>query len=128
MEYYNTNKGVAYKPFPEQNLILSGKLDVDGTQEQVAIISAESKDGKKRLEVFMKVGVLFPNEKKAEQKEGAPDYGGPIQLDGEEKRLAAWKREKDGNKYMSMDISEPRPKTEDEPQTTQQLTDNKVPF
>ena len=116
-EYDNTNRGAAFKPFPEQQLILQGKLNVMGEDGQVALIMAESRDGKKRIEVFQKIGCLFPNDKKGNEK--APDYSGPV--DDTKLKLAGWKKSKDGGNYMSLALSE------SQQQQTQSLDKAKVP-
>lgn len=52
-------------------------------------------------------GVLFKNDKKTEGSK-QPDYKGTINVNGEEKELAAWLREgKAGNKFLSLKLSEP---------------------
>jgi len=52
-------------------------------------------------------GVLFKNDKKPEGSK-QPDYKGTININGEEKELAAWVRDgKNGKKFMSLKISEP---------------------
>ena len=132
-EYDDTNKGAAFKPWDDQNFILQGKVNFYGTDESVAIITAESKSGDKRLEVYQKIGVLFENKKKDEQKEGAPDYSGPLDYQLKPSRIAGWRREKDGKKYMSFAISEAeQPKDQViEPEKkvdTPALTEDDVPF
>ena len=58
-------------------------------------------------------GALFRNNKKENDKQ--PDYTGVINVDGVEKRLAAWLRESSkGTKYMSIAVSDPLP-PQDEP-------------
>ena len=103
-DYDNTNRGAAFKPFPEQQLILQGKLNVMGEDGQVALIMAESRDGKKRIEVFQKIGCLFPNDKKGNEK--APDYSGPLDGLHQDWKIASWKEMKDDNAYMSLQVSE----------------------
>lgn len=54
-------------------------------------------------------GVLFKNDKKGNEK--APDYTGTINFGGKEMSLAGWLKEsKSGTKFISLSISEPRPK------------------
>jgi len=111
-EYDNTNRGAAFKPFPEQQLILQGKLNVMGEDGQVALIMAESRDGKKRIEVFQKIGCLFPNDKKGNEK--APDYSGPLDGLHQDWKIASWKEMKGDNAYMSLQVSEYKPKPIDD--------------
>lgn len=51
-------------------------------------------------------GTLFKNDKKETEKQ--PDYKGKINVKGQDFYLSAWiKTSKDGNKYMSLAVSEP---------------------
>ena len=109
--YENANKGAAFPPFPTQSLILQGKINVQGSDEKLALIKNQTRDGTSIIEIYQKVGVLFVNDKK--QTENAPDYSGPYLND---MRMAAWKRMKDDKPYMTFaidkkrtDLSEPRP-------------------
>lgn len=63
-------------------------------------------------------GVLFKNNKKESEKH--PDYKGQINIDGENKELAAWiKVSHKGTRFLSLKISEPFQKSE-RPQERQQ--------
>ena len=99
--YDNTNKGAAFKPFDTQSMILQGKVNDSGKDMKVVLVKDLTRQGKTIIEVFEKVGVLFENDKKGN--ENAPDYTGPL---NETKRLAAWRRNKDGAPYMTMAVSE----------------------
>ena len=116
-EYDDTNKGAAFTPFPSQQLILQGKINVEGADMKIVNIMDETRDGKQIIEVYQKVGTLFVNDN---AKEGAPDWSGPL-LDN--KRIAGWKREKDGKPYMSFNISEKQ-----EGNAHSGLPDDKIPF
>ena len=106
-EYDNTDKGAAFKPFDQQKLILQGKINDKGTDRKIVLIKDQTKSGKQLIEVFEKVGTLFVNEKK--EAENAPDYTGPMN----ERRMAAWKRMKDGAPYMTFALSDNKPKDQD---------------
>lgn len=55
-------------------------------------------------------GALFKNDK--EGNESRPDYKGKLNVEGKDLEIAAWlKTSKSGTKYMSLVVSEPRPKT-----------------
>lgn len=70
-------------------------------------------------------GVLFRDEKRTNEK--APEYTGTINVDGVEKRIAAWiKVSKTGKKFFSINVSDIKPKTQDAP--PQQAEDDSVPF
>lgn len=109
--YDNTDKGAAFKPFDTQKLILQGKINDGGTERKVVLVKDQTKNGKQIIEVFEKAGTLFVNEKK--ETEGAPDYTGPVSSGGRDRRIAAWKRIKDGNPYMTFAISDQRQQNEE---------------
>ena len=112
-EYDNTNDGVAFPPFEDMKMILQGKMNVEGRDGRYAIVRRTTQGGMELMEVFEKVGVMFKQEG---GKEGSPDYTGKI-YDMHDKRqpwtdphpnrrIAAWRRMKDGKPYMSFNISE----------------------
>ncbi len=111
-EYDNTNRGAAFKPFPEQQLILQGKLNIMGEDGSIALILTESRDKSKRIEVFQKIGCLFPNDKKGNEK--APDYSGPLDGLHQDWKIASWKEMKDDRPYMSLQVSEYKAKPIDD--------------
>jgi hypothetical protein len=120
-DYDNTDKGAAFKPFETQKLILQGKVNDNGNDRKVVLIKDQTKSGKQVIEVFEKVGTLFVNEKK--EAENAPDYTGSLH----QRRIAAWKRTKEGNPYMTFSVSDARPREElSKPSYT--VDDDKVPF
>jgi hypothetical protein len=51
-------------------------------------------------------GILFKNDYKNDNPK-APDYKGKINVDGEEKELAAWVKKGKKGKFMSLSVSEP---------------------
>ena len=59
-----------------------------------------------------------------EGNESAPDYSGPIEdyATNKDMRIAAWKRQKDGGNYMSMQI------TEKQQGGSSNKLDDKIPF
>ena len=57
-------------------------------------------------------GVLFKNTEKSEG-DKKPDYTGKLDVNGKEYRLAGWKRQsKSGTTFLSILISEPKPKVD----------------
>jgi hypothetical protein len=119
-DYDNTDKGAAFKPFDQQKLILQGKINDAGTDRKIVLIKDQTKSGKQLIEVFEKVGTLFVNEKK--ETESAPDYTGPMN----ERRMAAWKRMKDGAPYMTFALSDN--KQQEQPKSRVDLDDEIPPF
>lgn len=122
-DYDNTNSGIAGKPWPEQRLLLNGKLNVMGEDMQIVIVTAETNAGDKRLEVFQKIGVLFTNDKDGNEK--APDYSGPLDGLHQDWRIAGWRGEKDGRKFMSLKVSE-KQKQQEEPAQQQEAASQEV--
>jgi hypothetical protein len=124
-DYDNTNSGAAFKPFDSQRMILQGKMNIDGNDRKVVMVADSTRDGKNIIEVYQKVAVLFDNDKKGN--EAAPDYSGPIDeyATNKDMRIAAWKRQKDGGNYMSMQISEKQQSNTQ--QAAPALSDN-IPF
>tara|TARA_B100000029_G_scaffold279604_2_gene273783 strand:+ start:3715 stop:4134 length:420 start_codon:yes stop_codon:yes gene_type:complete len=125
-EYDNTNTGVGFKPFEDQKFILQGKMDIDGTEERFAYITAVSRDGGKRIDVYQKTGALFPNDKS--DNANKPDYTGTLDYKNERKRLASWKKVHDTNgNYMSLEVTVPRdreePKVEENPPQEKEKVD-----
>lgn len=101
-DYDNTNRGAAFAPFEQQRLILQGKVNVSGNDLKVVLVKDQTQGGTNLIEVYQKVGVLFDNDKKGN--ENAPDYSGPLEIG--QKRIAAWRKEKDGKPYMSISVSD----------------------
>jgi len=97
-DYDNTDSGAAFKPFPEQALILQGSVDNEGNDERIALIKTITKGGTKLIEIYEKVGVMFVNNTNNEK---APQYTGPYKG----RRIAAWKKTKDNLPYMSLKLS-----------------------
>tara|TARA_R110000823_G_scaffold29993_1_gene86348 strand:+ start:1067 stop:1495 length:429 start_codon:yes stop_codon:yes gene_type:complete len=142
MDYDNTNSGIGFQPFSDQKLILQGKLDVNSTEHKFAYVSCENKDGSKRVDVYRKLGAIFPNKK--EGNENKPDYTGKIEntaLDTtsvKEYRLAGWRKTNDeGKSFMTFAVSETltdnaTPALESErdvlAEETVALTEDEVPF
>lgn len=120
-DYDNTDKGAAFKPFDKQRLILQGKINDRGREKKVVLIKDETKSGKQIIEIFEKVGTLFPNEKK--ESENAPDYSGML----DQRRIAAWKRMKENNPYMTFAVSDQRDDGRKEEQREDRLNDQ-TPF
>ena len=121
-DYDDTNRGAAFTPFPTQQMILQGKLNVEGADKKVMLVRDTTRDGKQIIEVYEKSGTFFENDKKG--KESAPDYSGPF---GDTKRLAGWKKMKDGKPYMSFQVSDKTSGGAAAP-TTDPLQGDDIPF
>lgn len=121
-DYDNTDKGAAFKPFDTQRLILQGKINSNGNEMKTVLIKDQTRDGKNLIEVYEKVGVLFENDKKGN--ENAPDYTGPLNM----RRIAAWKRVKDGNPYMTFSVSDNQQRDNQQQQSRSSLDNDDIPF
>lgn len=131
-DFDNNNRGAAFKPFDQQQMILQGKINTNGQDANVVLVKTSTKAGKTIIEVYEKRGVLFENDKQGN--EGRPDYTGPWMEDAPTPmRLAAWRKSKDGKPYMSFEVSEKKgaapidfDKTKSVPDLS--LQDDDIPF
>jgi len=76
-------------------------------------------------------GVLFKNDKKESEKH--PDYTGKVNMGGKEMRLAAWIKQGQKGKFMSLSLSEfqvkeDAPKTIAEQKKEGSFNDDDLPF
>lgn len=95
-EHDNTNRAAAF-PFRDNQIpILQGRVNIDGDDSYVTLVKTETKKGTPIIEVYQRVGTLWP--KKDDHSEKAPDWSGPI---GDDHRLGMWSREKNGMRYLS---------------------------
>lgn len=105
-DYDNSNSGAAFQPFNETKLLLQGKMHIAEDERKIALSSDTRRDGRKIIEVYQKVAVLFEENK--EGNDARPDYSGPVENYATDKpmKIAAWKRNKDGNNYLFLKLSE----------------------
>jgi hypothetical protein len=123
-DYDNTNRGAAFAPFDTQKLILQGKIDDNRIERKVTLVKDQTRDGKTIIEVYEKIGTLFENDKKGN--DAAPDYTGPF---NDTRRLAAWRKMKDGKPYMTFNVSDKQQQSASlEPAPSNFLDDDKIPF
>lgn len=110
-DYDNTNKGALFNP-ANQKLIRSGPVDVEGSKENLCIIQTETKSGKTVYEVYQKVGAVFTNDKRGNEK--APDINGSVTMNLTEFYMAGWKKQsKNGNNFTSISLK----KKDEQPET-----------
>ena len=126
-EYDNTNTGAAWKPFDNMKLILQGNLNLEGNNRDVVLVSNISKAGKRQIVAYQRVGIMWENNSDNER---APNYSGSIDdyATNKDMNLAGWKREKDGNSYISMKISENMSQTPDVNQSFADDLEDEIPF
>lgn len=104
----STNSGVFWTPHESQILVGQGKLNVNGAEGRIVVIREPVKrDGEPQLVIYQKIGVLFPNDKKDNDR--APDFSGPLDSVPNH-RMAGWRGEKDGRRYMSLKVSVNQPR------------------
>ena len=48
-DYDNTNKGAAFKPFPEMAMILQGRVDNNGNNEELVLVKPHQKMARRVL-------------------------------------------------------------------------------
>ena len=126
-EYDNTNAGAAFKPFDGMKLILQGKVNLEGNDRDIVLVTDTTKSGKKIIKAYQKLGVMFENDSDNER---APNYSGSLDdyTTNKEMQLAGWKREKDGNPYISMKISEKMSQTPNVNQSLEETLGDDIPF
>jgi hypothetical protein len=101
--YDNSNSGVFFKPYDDQHLFGQGKLNIEGVENRIVVVRERlTRDGDLIPVVYQRLGPLFPNDKKGNDK--APDRSGPMDTHPDH-RMAVWAGEKDGRKYFSMKVS-----------------------
>ena len=132
-EYDKKNDGAAFPPFEDMNMILQGKMNVEGRDAKCVVVRRVTQSGMEIMEVYEKVGALFKNDN---AKENSPNYTGKIYDTADkkmpstapytDKRLAAWRRMKDGKPYMSFAISDPQDKNDAPPNNN--LQGDEIPF
>jgi len=111
------NTGNVFQPRPDQSLILTGKLDIDGEKKHVALMKDTTAQGKPVIFILERVGFMMKNENATEEN-NQPAYRGSFS--DETKELSAWyQTSQKGNKYLSMKVQEPYKKeavNDDEPE------------
>lgn len=124
-DYDNSNRGAAFPPFDTQQMILQGKLNMEGIDNNIVLVRDQTKSGKTVIGVYQRIGTLFQNEKSSENQ---PDYTGPVELRmfNAEKRLAAWKKMKDNRPYLTMSLSEKQERSQES--SNAGLVNDDIPF
>jgi len=117
-KYDETNKGAAFTPFPSQQMILAGKINVKGKESKTVLVKDATKDGRPIIEIYQRLAIMFENDKA--NNANAPDYSGPID---ENLKVAGWRRSKDGKPYMSLSVS-----SKGQKQSSNSWPDDDIPF
>jgi hypothetical protein len=74
-DYDPNNNGAAFPPFDDMKMILQGKINVEGRDGKYVVVRRESRDGREIMEIYEKVGAMFPNEN---DNPAAPSYTNAI--------------------------------------------------
>jgi len=141
-EYDNDNTGVVFPPFPEQRFILQGNLNIEGTDHRVALVKSKTKTGKEPVEIYVKVGAVFPVSEDKKKSDKSPDYYGSLEgLFPEFFKISGWRKTKEQEgqaalPYMSLSIrvdeDEKNEQQGNQPQNTQEFAsseiDDEIPF
>lgn len=133
-DYDNTNTGAVFPPFDDMNMILQGKVNVDGREGRYTIVRRETRDGREILEVYEKVGAMFPD---SNDNPSAPNYTGMLYNTNDKQvpytqpksnmRIAGWRRMKDDKPYLSIKCSEPMAQN-DAASSNNVLPNDDIPF
>ena len=105
-EHDQTNRGVFFKPHPDQTMIGQGRINANGADQRIIVVREKmSREGNPVRSVYMRVGVLFDNDKKGNDK--APDYSGPLDVPAGW-RMSGWLGKTDaGQNYCSLQVQPP---------------------
>lgn len=114
------NNGALHEP-RFQKLVRYGKINVDGEENNYAIVQIVTKSGASVYEVMQRVGMIKPNDRKREG-EGFrdPDTRGIMKVNNVDWRISCWKKtSKNGNDFTSVAVSpaqlEQREEREEQP-------------
>lgn len=99
------NTGNVFQPLPDQSLILTGKLDVDGTVKHVNLMKDTTADNKPVVFIYERIGYLMKDDD-ANDDNKRPHYKG--KFTDETKEISAWKKiSQKGNNYLNCVLQEP---------------------
>lgn len=124
-DYDNTNSGAAFPPLPDQAMILTGKIDIEGQNKGIVLVKDTDRNGQDIIAVYSRMGTLYRNEDATDENR-QPAYRGPA--DGN-KRFAAWKRQSEKGGFLSIKIEDARPRQDAAPApNTGAAPDDNIPF
>lgn len=104
-DFDNTNSGVFFMPHADQQFVGQGRLNIEGKDLRIVVVKEKlSRDGAPLMVLYQRLGPLFDNDKsRSGTPKTAPDKGGPLD-DWPDHRIAGWKGEKNGRRYMSLRV------------------------
>ena len=101
----DTNSGVAFPAHSDQSLMAQGRLNIEGKDHKIVVVLEKLKrDGPLTRVAYLRMGPLFENTEAKAKNDKAPDFSGPMDTHPH-LRVAVWRGEKDGKKYLSFRVS-----------------------
>ncbi len=102
-DYDNTNRGALF-PTGDKKLLRQGEVHFGEAAEQLAVIQVTTKSGKTVFEVYQKIGAVFANTNKDNDK--APDMSGTVAYGGVDYQMAGWAhKSRNGLPYTSIAVT-----------------------
>tara|TARA_R110002050_G_scaffold274775_1_gene419330 strand:- start:286 stop:675 length:390 start_codon:yes stop_codon:yes gene_type:complete len=127
-DYDNTNTGAAFKPFDNMKLILQGKLNLEGNDRDIVLVTDTTKSGKRIIKAYQKLGVMFENDSDNEK---APSYSGSLDdyATNKDMQIAGWKKDAGATSpYISIKVSEKYSDTPNVNQSLDKQLGDDIPF
>lgn len=127
-EYDNTNQGAVF-PASNEKLIRSGKLNIEGIEERVTIVQVTTKTGKTVFEVYKKVGAVFINDNKRDEKDA--DMSGTVNFGNPKGDYMMWGRKREskgGVPFTSLTIAPKGDGAKGSTSPSEKVDDEEIPF
>ena len=112
MEYDNNNTGVVFNKKSAQELVGTGTLTEDGKSKRIAMIEDVMPDGRTIRDIYVNVGRLWDNNN---DNPNAPQFTGLCGISNGEKRIAAWVKETERGRIISLKLTEKNETKSDTP-------------
>ena len=112
MEYDNNNTGVVFNKKSAQELVGTGNLTEDGKSKRIAMIEDVVPDGRTIRDIYVNVGRLWDNNN---DNPNAPQFTGLCETSNGEKRIAAWVKETERGRIISLKLTEKNETKSDTP-------------
>ena len=112
MEYDNNNTGVVFNKKSAQELVGTGNLTEDGKSKRIAMIEDVMPDGRTIRDIYVNVGRLWDNNN---DNPNAPQFTGLCETSNGEKRIAAWVKDTEKGKIVSLKLTEKNETQSDTP-------------
>ena len=103
MEYDNNNTGVVFDKKSAQKLVGTGTLTEDGKSKRICMVEDVMQDGQTIRDIYVNIGRLWENNN---DNQNAPQFTGLCKTSNGEKRLAAWVKETEKGKLISLKLTD----------------------